>query len=553
MNKLALIILLIVVGSCTYDNQKQQYLYGRLSQWDYQMADYYPQIVDSLSSLNTKDLSVRNRHYHTLLSAIAGTWSGITLTSDSALAKASSWYQSNRDFRNVCRAKIFNRSNLEEQYDRLKEVEEIFSSHRINDSLTEAYLYMYLSEAIFRSSAGVSLSRQTAAQKSESYRRMSVDIFMKIGRLREAQNLLINSYSTYPVYITQEKRLENLKEIELFDTIYPEVKSKMLIIYGNYFLSKNPEQGFKYIKDYITFEGDEIFRSKAKLNAFVLLTTGYQKAGKLDSALHYAKIYNKALIELQSDAYEGYRHLSSVYESMGDTKNAYENYLIFHRMFSYRRNAQYQDALLQNRAMALDFEKSIKRLKRERTIGIYSALMVSGGLFAFAIFFAFKQRVGVAGNERVAGEYKAQLTELNELYKKGKFTNEVLKASAGLMPSFIDSMAKEAGRCRKISQETFDNILNNISSMRQSGREIISDVSKSEEFAEFFPVIASYKELSSYEKVVLALFEMGYSPKEISNLISTTPASVRSIKAKIKDKLPSLSMSGEGENQSEDN
>ena len=41
-------------------------------------------------------------------------------------------------------------------------------------------------------------------------------------------------------------------------------------------------------------------------------------------------------------------------------------------------------------------------------------------------------------------------------------------------------------------------------------------------------------------------------PKIYQNLISTTPASVRSIKAKIKDKLPSLSMPGEGENQSEE-
>ena len=553
MNRLVLIILLFAVVSCNYDNQKQQFISARLSKWDEQLADKYFHIADSLYSIDTRELSTRNRHYHTLLSAIAGTWSGKTLTNDSALLKATSWFRSRKDYRNVCRAIIYNRSNLEEQYGRLKETEELFKRHKIDDSLTEAYLYMYLSEAIFRSSAGVSLSRQTAAQKSESYRRMSVDIFMKIGRLREAQNLLINSYNTYPVYITQEKRLENLKEIELFDTIYPEVKAKMLIIYGNYFLSKNPAQGFKYIKDYIAFEGDQIFRSKEKLNALSALSDQYQKSGELDSALHFAKIYNKALIELQSDAFEGYRLLSSVFAAMGDFKNAYDNHLNFHRAFSYRKNAQYQDALLQNKAITLDFEKKIKRLKRERAFAIYGTVLFMSGLFAFAIFFVFKRRIGIIGNERVTEQYKAQLVELTELYKKGKFTNEVLKASAGLIPSFIDTMAKEAGRCRKASQETFDNILNNISTMRQSGRDIISDISKSEEFAEFFPEIASYKELSSYERVVLALFEMGYSPKEISNLISTTPASVRSIKAKIKDKLPSLSMPGEGENQSEDN
>ncbi|PKO97102.1 MAG: hypothetical protein CVU12_02205 [Bacteroidetes bacterium HGW-Bacteroidetes-7] len=553
MNRLVLIILLFAVVSCNYDNQKQQFISARLSNWDEKLADQYSQISDSLSSIDTRKLSTQNRHYHTLLSAIAGTWSGKTLTNDSALLKATSWFRSRKDYRNVCRAIIYNRSNLEEQYDRLIEAEELFNRHKINDSLTEAYLYMYLSEAIFRSSAGVSLSRQTAAQKSESYKSMSVAIFMKIGRLREAQNLLINSYNLYPVYMTPEKKLDNLKEIELFDTIYPEVKAKLLMIYANYYFSINSKEGFKYLNDYIAFEGDQIFRSKKMVSAFSTLSAEYKKIGELDSALHYAKLFNKSLLELQADAFDGYHLLSSVYAEMGDSNNAYKNHLLFHKAFSYRKSTQYQDALLRNRAITSDFEKRIKRLKRERAFAIYGTVLFMGGLFAFAIFFVFKRRIGITGNEKVTEQYKAQLIELTELYKKGKFTNEVLKASAGLMPSFIDTMAKEAGRCRKSSQETFDNILNNISTMRQSGRDIISDISKSEEFAEFFPEIASYKELSSYERVVLALFEMGYSPKEISNLISTTPASVRSIKAKIKDKLPSLSMPGEGENQSEDN
>ncbi|MDO9680515.1 MAG: hypothetical protein Q7262_05820 [Bacteroidales bacterium] len=552
MNRLVLIILLFVVVSCSYDNQKQQYLSARLSHWDQIMANQYTQIIDSLGSLNSKDLSTKNRHYHALLSAVAGAWSGKFVTNDSALLKATDWYRSKKDYRNVCRAIIYNRSNLEVQYDRLKEAEELFNRYKINDSLTKAYLYMYLSEAIVRPSAGVSLSRQTAAQKSESYKRKSVSIFIDIGRLREAQNLLINSYNTQPVYITRDKQWENLKEIESFDTIYPEVKSKLLFLYANFFFEGNDKQGFKYLREYIDYEGDGIIKDILKIQAFFRMSSEYQKIGEKDSALHYAILYNKHLLELQTFEFEGYRYLSSVYEAMGDSKNAYINLQHYHKAFSYRRSAQYQDILLQSKAAAKEYDKKIKQLRRANSFTIYGTLLFVLALLAIMGLTIFNKRRGNFVNARAEDEYMAQIAELTKLYKRAKFTNEVMRASAGLMPSFIDSMAKEAGRCRKLSQETFDNILNNIGSMRQSGRDIISDISKSEEFAEFFPEIASYKELSSYEKVILALFEMGYAPKDISNLISTTPASVRSIKAKIKDKLPSLSMPGEGENQSEE-
>ncbi len=516
------------------------------------MADQTSAVIDSLKTFNPKDLSTRNRHYYVLLSSIGEAWSGKYDHNDSALQKALSWYRSNSDYRNVCRAIIYNMSDLDGQFLRLTEAEKLLKKHKINDSLTEAYLYMYLSEAVFRSSAGVSLSKQSAARQSESYKRMSVDMFMKLGRLREAQNLLINSYNKYPLYMTPENRLDYLKDIESFDTIYPEVKSKLLLIYSNYFFSSGDKRGFSYLHEYLDFEGDDVYKNKEKLQALVTLSDEYKKVGKLDSALYFAKLYNARLIELHADAYEGYRLLSSVYEAMGETAKAYENHLMYHKVFSYRKSAQYQDVLLQKRKESQEYDSRIKKLKRERAFALYGTVLFMGALFAAITLFIFKNRRGILGNALAEEEYKAQLSGLEELYKKSKFTNEVMKVSAGLMPSFVDAMAKEAGRCRKISQDTFDNILNQISSMRQSGRDIIAEIAKSEDFADLFPEIAAYRELSSYEKVVLALFEMGYSPKEISNLISTTPASVRSIKAKIKDKLPSLFMSGEVENQTED-
>ncbi|HCV14872.1 MAG TPA: hypothetical protein DF637_00855 [Rikenellaceae bacterium] len=551
MKKLILILLLFAVVSCTYDSQKQQYISVRLFGWDKQLADFYPQITDSLSSVNTEEFSTRNRHYHTLLNAIAGAWSGKSLVTDSALDKTTDWYRSKRDYRNVCRAMVYHYST-ENQYNRLKEAEELFNRYKIDDSLTKAYLYMYLSEAIVRPAAGVSLSRQTAAQKSESYKRMSIAIFIEIGRLREAQNLLINSYNTQPFYLTREKQLEALREIESFDTIYPEVKSKLLLLYANYFFEENDKRGFEYLHEHIKFEGDRILKDVAKIYVFQRMSNEYLRIGQMESALRYAMLYNKHLLELQPFEFDGYRSLSSVYEAMGDSKNAYINHQLYHKAFSYKKSAQYQDILLQSKAATREYEKKIKQLRRANTFTVYGTILFVGALLATLGLSIFKKRRGNFSNARAEEEYREQVGDLTKLYKRVRFTNEVLRVSAGLMPSFIDSMAKEAGRCRKVSQETFDNILNNISSMRQSGRDIISEIAKSEEFAELFPDLASYKELSSYEKVIQALFEMGYSPKEISNLISTTPASIRSIKAKIKDKLPLLSMSGDGENQSEE-
>jgi len=381
---------------------------------------------------------------------------------------------------------------------------------------------------------------------------MSIAIFIEIGRLREAQNLLINSYNTQPFYLTREKQLEALREIESFDTIYPEVKSKLLLLYANYFFEENDKRGFEYLHEYINFEGDRILKDVTKIHVFQRMSNEYLRIGQMESALRFAMLYNKHLLELQPFEFDGYRSLSSVYEAMGDSKNAYINHQLYHKAFSYKKSAQYQDILLQSKAATKEYEKKIKQLRRANTFTVYGTILFVGALLATLGLSIFKKRRGNFSNARAEEEYREQVGDLTKLYKRVRFTNEVLRVSAGLMPSFIDSMAKEAGRCRKVSQETFDNILNNISSMRQSGRDIISEIAKSEEFAELFPDLASYKELSSYEKVIQALFEMGYSPKEISNLISTTPASIRSIKAKIKDKLPFLSMSGDGENQSEE-
>jgi hypothetical protein len=552
MKKLVLIILLFAVVSCKYDNHKQQYFFAKFAQWDSQLPDQYLQIADSLSLIKPDELSTKNRHYHTLLTSISGAFSGRIMSEDSALNIAKNWYQSRKDFRNACRALIFNSSNLDKQYERLKEAEDLFVRHKVNDPLTEAYLYMYLSESIIRPSSGVSLSRQTALQKSEVFKRLSVSIFKNIGRLRDAQNLLINSYSRQ-MFISREKQLESLKEIESFDTIYPEVRSKLLINYANYYFSINDTVGFKYLRDFLNYKDNNFFEQLSEKSILLRMSEEYRLIGKMDSSLHYATLYNNHLLELPSVEFNGYRNLSLVYEAMGDIKNAYKYLQLYQRSYNYKQSSQYQDVLLQKIATEKEHAKQVKQLQRERSAALYGSALVIVLLFATVGLSLFKNRRGSIGNARAEEEYKAQIAELNELYKRSKFTNEVLKASAGLMPVFIDSMAKEAARSRKISGETFDNILNNISSLRQSGRDIISDIAKSEEFAGFFPEIASYKELSSYERVVLALFEMGYSPKEISNLISTTPASVRSIKAKIKDKLPSLSMSGEGENQAEDN
>ena len=307
------------------------------------------------------------------------------------------------------------------------------------------------------------------------------------------------------------------------------------------------------LRDFLNYKNNNFFEQLSEKSILLRMSEEYRLIGKMDSSLHYATLYNNHLLELPSVEFNGYRNLSLVYEAMGDIKNAYKYLQLYQRSYNYKQSSQYQDVLLQKIAAEKEHAKQVKQLQRERSAALYGSALVIVLLFATVGLSLFKNRRGSIGNARAEEEYKAQIAELNELYKRSKFTNEVLKASAGLMPVFIDSMAKEAARSRKVSGETFDNILNNISSLRQSGRDIISDIAKSEEFAGFFPEIASYKELSSYERVVLALFEMGYSPKEISNLISTTPASVRSIKAKIKDKLPSLSMSGEGENQAEDN
>ena len=115
--------------------------------------------------------------------------------------------------------------------------------------------------------------------------------------------------------------------------------------------------------------------------------------------------------------------------------------------------------------------------------------------------------------------------------------NEILKVTAGLMPQFIEDIGLEATRSKKISRDVYDSLNYSVDNLRTICKNKLSEIAKSEKFLSNYPELAYLTELSTYEKIILVLINYGFSSGEIAEMLTVTPGSIRSIKAKIKEKI----------------
>lgn len=141
--------------------------------------------------------------------------------------------------------------------------------------------------------------------------------------------------------------------------------------------------------------------------------------------------------------------------------------------------------------------------------------------------------------KRVEASANMQTTAEDEL-RRSWLVNELLKSSAGLFPQFMEDVNREAARSRKISKEVFDNLNDTVDNIKTLSRQRLSAITKSENFKALNSNIEYLVTLSDFEKIELLLIECDFSSQEIAELLSTTQASVRSVKTRIKEKIMAM-------------
>jgi hypothetical protein len=118
-----------------------------------------------------------------------------------------------------------------------------------------------------------------------------------------------------------------------------------------------------------------------------------------------------------------------------------------------------------------------------------------------------------------------------------KLANRLLTRQAENLPLFTDKVNKISSKNIMLSGELYDELQSAISMVRTNSESGMVDVVNDEMFLKMYPYIQEMDFLTPREKLVLILTEEAYSIAEIALFISTSDASVRAIKSRIRSKL----------------
>ena len=118
-----------------------------------------------------------------------------------------------------------------------------------------------------------------------------------------------------------------------------------------------------------------------------------------------------------------------------------------------------------------------------------------------------------------------------------KLANRLLTRQAENLPLFTDKVNKISNKSIKLSGELYDELQSAISMVKANSENGMVEVVNDEMFLKMYPYIMEMELLTPREKLILILTEEEYSIAEIALCLSTSDASVRAIKSRIRTKL----------------
>jgi hypothetical protein len=546
-------IFLFILFSCSAEREEQSLISSKLHHWDSIIYEHPAGILDSLISIENKELSKENSTYKSLLTCIASYWNDTSLTDRTAIFKAADWYKRKSDYRNLSRSLLYmaivkykdGPLSDSTKYYSLKAAESVYYSNKLDDIFTEALLNKYLGSFMPVYEWKYKLSTfSSSLSDSKKHIDKSIDLFTRLGYEKEIQLANFDKVSLYKNHPASDRndKFKILAQISAYDTLLPEIRQKLYWEYITYYFDKNDYENValyckKYISEFQALKKDTILFS----NIISQLASCYLEQGQTDSAFKYITVYKDFCAHNFLDTTNSHPLYKRYYEITGDYKNAYELNLKYQQTSSKKLSNYTKDVQLKKDYKLRQLQQQVNNISVQRDnafmLAAISTVVAVVALVTFSVIILRRGR-RYKQERNTAGE---MLSSRTILHTRLWLTNEVLKASVNLIPSFVDEVGKEAGRCRKISSDTYDNIMGQINDLKMNNKDLLSDIIKNESFKSLFPDIVSLNDLSSYEKLILALFEIGYNTKEIASLLANTKPGIRSIKSRIKEKILCLS------------
>lgn len=535
MKKLIIFFSLVqFLFSCSNKQNGQRYIFQQFERWDKILYEQPAAILDSLNKINTTGLSAANAAYHSLLYTMAHERTNDIAENDSIISLSLAWYREGKDYYNLCRSLLYKGIVLYEinhtdssAYYPIKESEELYLNKKIEDNYLGSLIFTYLGK--------INRSRSNLLQ-AESYFKKSIELSTSVKSVKDTQRARIELFWTYLAQRKYSEALSNIITFESTDTISPRMQYRLYHALSDYYSAKQEFNiSIEYLKKMLKLKNEENLKiNNSKL--YHSLSSYYKKIDKLDSALHYSQLAVKNIIDtLSKDNHLYYKYLADIYTSLGDNQRALENYKNAYASYivAYSRISQNKVLEIERKYDISRKEIQLSKLKIQSTLLLNSII----SLISFSILVILIYRLRIKKHKiRIANAETQKCSAETEL-KRAWFLNELLKASAVLLPQFIEDVNKEAAKSRKISKDLFDNLNNSIDNIKTLSRNKITAITKNEAFRSLNPNIEYLTDLSDFEKIILLLIDYNYSVPEISELLNTSQSSIRSIKTKIKEKI----------------
>lgn len=520
--------------SCSNRDNSRQDIHQKLERWNKIIYLQPAIILDSLNSVETTELSGENAAYWALLHTIAFERTNGIAENDSLISLSLSWYKKSNDHYNLCRSLLYkgivryrkNRIDSSAYYP-VKEAEMLY----IDNNMDDKYLSMLICTYLGR----LELSRSNDSMALR-YLDKSLELSTELKSPRDIQNARLTLFWMYLGQRKLSKALSNIIIFEDSESISPEMEYELYNALSAYYSVKNEYNiSIEYIKKMIELKK----RTNLKINEprlYYSLALNFKKTDKLDSALYYSQLAVNAIKSpVSKDDHFYYRYLADIYASLGNNTKAFENYKM-----AYLSYMSAYSKISRNRILEIEKKYDLSRKEVEMSeLKVQSTFLLNIviSLISFAILVILIFRIRIKNQKIKVANAEEQKCSVETELKKAWFLNELLKASAALLPQFVDDVNREAVRGRKISKEIADNLNSSIDNIRTLSRNRITAIAKNDAFRSINTNLDYFPDLSDFEKIILILIDYNYSVLEISELLNSSPSSIRSIKTKIKEKI----------------
>lgn len=566
MYRLLPFFLSLILISCSSKRDEQQKIDKQLFQVDKLVYSNPDAARDSLDNIYKDELTMVNLAYYNLLWSIVKENTGDYIQNDTSIITTVEWYRTHKNEWNLCRALLYKAHNKVRYsisdtsvLDNLKEAEGIFLKNKFSRPQVEALIYRDLGVAlnkiiiykklkpslIYDENKGSNdfytrmfKNREANIAICEAYLNKSATIYRKLGDTLNEDLVKLDFFDLYYFPGRADKAYTVLFPFLERDNLLPEVRyslyTKLALVYRSY---KMWDKSIYFTKKLIT-ENLKAYNNEKSLAPFYKsISISFHDLNQIDSSIIYLKMGvetgGKDGIELSYY----YFLLSSFYKEINDLENAY--HYMSEAYSELRANNTRQFIIRENRLKKYSENinhklQIVTKEKREIINFAIIGFLLMVVLTIYSLITKAKIRQKLKGSK---DECRKKIAAISEEKSLIWFINEILKATTGLMPEFIDSVGMDAARSRKVSKEIYDSLSTSVNNVRTKAKVGITEIAREEGFVSAFPEIAHLSDLSYYEKVILVLINNDFSTREIAEMLVTNQPSIRTIKSKIKDKL----------------